>query len=268
MKLFAFTLDLESDYAGLINEYNIFKDPDKIEEVLSALNALGVKTTVFAVGEIFEQFPEIIKLFEKYNCEFEPHSYSHNFNHPDSEDEIKKAKAAYKAYFQKDPTGYRAPRGMISSDGIMNLERHGFLYDSSIFPSFFPNPFKYLLSNKEPHCYGDSSMLEIPLTSVSPFRLTLSISYIKLLGINIFRFFSLPDVICFDSHLHDFIVNDISYKKLSPTWHFIYSHNKFNGLELCIKFVEHIKQKGYKFCYMSELYNSYKKDPAQKEIIN
>lgn len=259
MKLFAFTLDLEADYAGMLTEYNIFKDPDKIEEVLSALKALDVKITVFSVGEIFEQFPETIKLFEKYNCEFEPHSYSHNFNHPDSEDEIEKAKAAYINYFQKNPTGYRAPRGMISFPGIKNLERQGFSYDSSIFPSFFPNPFKYLLSNREPHYFGNSNMLEIPITSVSPFRITLSISYIKLLGLNLFKMVSSPDVICFGSHLHDFIVNDTSYNKIPSIWKLIYSRNKLNGLDLCIKFLEHIKQKGYKFCFMSEIYNSYKK---------
>ena len=259
LKLFAFTLDLEAEYQGVIDQYEIFKDLPRIEEVLSALNSLDVKITVFTVGKIIESFPEIIKIFEKYDCEFEAHSYSHDFDNPDTEAEIKKAKTAYYNYFKKNPIGYRAPRGKITDSGIKHLERYGFLYDSSIFPSYFPNPFRYLFSNKEIHYYKDSNIMEIPITSVSPFRLTLSISYIKLLGVNFFLKQSLPDVICFDTHLHDFIVKETSFIKLPLIWKLIYSRNKFRGIDLCVKFLEHIKQKGYQFCYMSDIYNLYKK---------
>ena len=258
MKLFAFTLDLESDYAGLMNEYNILRDLVKIEEFLSALNSLDVKITAFTVGEMLEQFPKVIKTFEKYKCEFEPHSYSHDFNNPDSETEIKKAKRAYLNYFNKNPFGYRAPRGKITRSGIKKLEKYGFLYDSSIFPSYFPNPFLYLFSNREIHYYKNSSIVEIPFTSISPFRVTLSISYIKLLGIDFFVKQALPNIICFGSHLHDFIHSNDSFNKLPLVWKLIYSRNKLNGIDYCIKFLTHVKKEGYQFCYLSELYNLYK----------
>ncbi len=254
MKLFAFTLDLEADYAGVVGKYEIFKDLGKVEEFLKALQSQGVKITVFVVGEIFELYPDVIKLFEKYECEFEPHSYSHNFKYPDSEIEIDKAKKAYHRFFNKNPRGYRAPRGIISSEGINNLEKHGFLYDSSIFPSYFPNPFRYLLANRQAHYYGNSNILEIPLTSLTPLRLTLSISYIKLLGIQLYTKLQLPDIICFDSHLVDFIHNEKSFGELPSLWKFIYSRNKFRGLEYCVKLLKHVKQEGFEFCYMSEIY--------------
>jgi len=243
----------------MLNEHYILNDIDKIEEVLSTLHSLGVKITAFTVGEIIEQYPDTIKLFEKYGCEFEPHSYSHDFDNPDSESELIKSKSAYVNYFKRNPLGYRAPRGKISSSGINNLEKQGFSYDSSVFPSFFPNPFKYLLSNRKAHYYGDSNILEIPITSVSPFRMTLSISYIKLLGLNFFKFFNLPDVVCFGSHLHDFIFNGESLDRLPLIWRLIYSRNKYRGIELCMRFLEHVKRKGYKFCYMSEIYDAHKK---------
>jgi len=258
MKLFAFTLDLEADYGGVVNQYGIFKDLGKIEEVLSELNVLGVKITVFVVGEILELFPDVIKVFEKYHCEFEPHSYSHNFNNPDSEYEIERSKIVYFNYFKRYPRGYRAPRGKISDSGIKFLEKHGFLYDSSIFPSYFPNPFRYLFRNRRIHYYGNSKIVEIPFASVTPFRLTLSISYIKLLGVNLFKKLSLPDVVCFDSHLHDFIINENSFNKLPLFQRLIYSRNKHKGVDYCIRFLEHVKQKGYKFCYMSEIYELFK----------
>jgi len=260
LKFFAFTMDLEADYAGALDhKYGLFRDITKIEELLYTLNKFGVKVTVFTVGEIFSLFPNVIRLFEKYGCEFEAHSYSHNFDTSDSESEIEKCRAAYLNYFQKYPKGYRAPRGKISDAGIMALEKKGFLYDSSIFPSYFPNPFRYLFCNRDIHYYKGSHIMEIPFTSLSPLRLTLSISYIKLFGLNFFKKLSLPDVVCFDSHLHDFFIIRESFDRLPLKWRLIYSRNKYRGLELCMNYLEHVKQKGYKFCYMSEIYYSHKK---------
>lgn len=260
LKLFAFTIDLEADYAGLVGNYEIFKDLDNIEKILLAFKSLDVKITIFTVGEIFDLFPHVIKLFEKYNCEFEAHSYSHNFDTPDSETEIEKARSAYLNYFNRNPVGYRAPRGKISDAGITFLEKYGFSYDSSIFPSYFPDPFKYLFSKKEVHYYKDSNIMEIPFTSLSPFRFPLSISYIKLIGLNFYKKLSLPNVLCFGSHLHDFIISEESYKKLPSIWKFIYSRNKYNGIDLCMNFLNHIKGKDYKFCYVSEIYESHKRE--------
>lgn len=261
-KHFAFTLDLEADHAGPVRQYEIFKEPHKIEQVLSILNSIGVKITIFVVGEIFGRYPDIIKIFEKYDCEFEVHSYSHNVVNPHLEYEIERVKSAYFDYFNRYPTGYRAPLGKISSPAIALLEKHGFLYDSSIFPSYYPNPFRYLFHNRKIHYFNNSNIVEIPLTSITPFRLTLSLSYIKLLGLKfflkLFQVFDLPDVICFSSHLHDFIISENSYNKLPYFWKFIYSRNKFSGIDFCIKFLKYIKQRDYQFCFMSDIYKLYK----------
>ena len=258
MKLFAFTLDLESDYAGVVNRYGIFRDSEKIEKLLSLLASLDIKITVFAVGEILDSYPDIIRIFEKYNCEFEPHSHSHNFSRPDSESEISRCREAYFNYFKRYPSGYRAPRGMISEIGIKLLEKHGFKYDSSIIPSYFPNPFKYLLKKRQAHYCDNSGIMEIPFTVVTPFRLTLSVSYIKLLGDDFFKKASLPDTVCFGSHLHDFICDADSFSSLPILWKFIYSVNKFKGIDYCVEFLKDVKLKGYRFCYMSEIFDKYK----------
>ncbi len=258
LKKFAFTLDLEPEYAGNTYQYEIFKEPAKIDEFLSIMYDCGVKITVFTVGEIFERFPEIIEIFEKYDCEFEAHSYSHSLTAPDSDEEIEKSKSAYYNYFNKYPKGYRAPQGRITDSGIRSLEKNGFLYDSSIFPSYYPNPFKYLLCKRGIHYSNNSEIMEIPLTSITPLRLSLSISYIKLLGIDFIiklcQVFKIPDTICFNAHLHDFIVNENSYSKLSPFWKFIFGRNKYKGIDYCVQFMEYIKKRGYRFCYMSEVY--------------
>lgn len=262
MKLLAFTLDLESEYAGCVNEHGIFKDTARIAELLKVITYLGVKITVFVVGKILEQYPEVIRIFEQFNCEFEAHSYSHDINVQETEQEIEKAKSAYFNYFKKYPQGYRAARGLISPFTIQLLEKHGYLYDSSVFPSYFPNPLKYLFSKRHIHYYNNSKILEIPLTSITPLRLTLSISYIKLLGLNVykmlFRLIRLPDVICFDSHLHDFIIIKDSYCKLSWFWKFIYGRNSSSGIDYLVGFLKEANQRGYRFCYMSEVYAKYR----------
>lgn len=272
MKLFAFTIDLESDYAGCINSNEIFNDLEKIEKVLSTLTSLEVKITVFAVGKLFASFPEVIKLFEKYKCEFEAHSYSHDFKNPDSEFEIVKSREAYFNYFGKYPKGYRAPRGNISISGINYLNKYGFSYDSSVIPSFFPNPFRGFISNNQIHFHDGTKIMEIPVTAITPFRILLSVSYMKMLGINFFTklssFSNLPDIICFDSHLHDFIFVENSYNNLFPLWKIFYGINKFKGVDFCTKYLKHIKDMGYRFCYMSEAYNLHKEiSPVSKPSL-
>lgn len=101
--------------------------------------------------------------------------------------------------------------------------------------------------------------MEIPFTSLSPFRITLSISYIKLLGLNFYKKLALPNVVCFGSHVHDFIVDDDSFDKLPLIWRLIYSRNKYNGTELCIDYLEYVRRKGYEFCYMSDIYSAHKR---------
>lgn len=258
MRRFAFTFDFEASYSGCVGQYEIFHDREKIEHILSILRPLDVKMTVFVVAEIFKLYPEIVRIFERYNCEFEVHSYSHNVVNQDLEYEITKAKTAYFDYFKKYPSGYRAPLGKISLDTIKLLEKHGFLYDSSIFPSYYPNPLRYIFRNRKVHYFGNTNIMEIPITSITPFRLTLSLSYVKLLGINsylkLLRIFNPPDFICFSSHLHDFIVSDNAYSKLPPFWKFIYGRNMFSGIDFCVAFLKYIKRKGYKFCFLSEIY--------------
>jgi len=262
VKNFAFTLDLESEYAGYARQYRIFKEPGKIEKVLSALDSLGVKITVFVVGEIFENYPGIIRLFEKYNCEFEAHSYSHNIIGPDQEYEVSRSREAYFGYFRRYPTGYRAPLGKLSPRTIAALEKYGFLYDSSIFPSYYPDPLRYLFCNRDIHDIGSSGMAEIPVTSLMPLRLTLSLSYLKLFGIGFYlrlsRIFGLPPTVCFNSHLHDFIFSEGAYQSLPFFWKLVHGRNRLSGADFCVEFLEYVRARGYRFCYMSDIYKLYK----------
>lgn len=262
MKLFSFTLDLEPEYSGQIDRDEILLNKEKIKEILSILKSLEIKITVFVVGKLFDSHPDIVNLFQEYDCEFELHSYSHLISNTNINTEIEKGIKSYVNYFNRSPKGYRSPQGRISNASLDVLEKKEFLYDSSVFPSYYPNPFRYLFCKRTPHYLKNHNLLEIPLTSITPFRLTLSLSYLKLFGINFYfyliRLFGLPDFICFDVHLHDFIVVESSYQKLSPFWKFVYGRNKYLGIDLCKQFITFIKQQGYCIRFMSEIVNLHK----------
>ena len=259
---FAFTLDLESDYASLLPEARnrILDDPARVREVLGALAEKGIRGTAFVVGQVIESHPKIIDAFADHKWEFELHSYSHDTSKPDTAHELSRGRAAFVRRFGREPAGYRAPQGRITSEGIGRLVEAGFRYDSSVFPSYFPNPLRYLAMPRAPHLWdvgGGKRMLEIPMTTVTPLRLTLSTSYIKLLGPSFYetciRVFGLPDVVCFDSHLHDFIEVQDSYRELPPFWKFVYGRNYGAGLSITLDLLDRVRARGYEFLHLSEI---------------
>ena len=259
---FAFTLDLESDYASLLPSVRnrILEQPDRVKAVLSALGEKGIRGTAFVVGQVIESYPRIIDVFQEHRWEFELHSYSHDTARPDTADEIARGREAFVRRFGRDPLGYRAPQGRISNEGIARLAEAGFHYDTSVFPSYFPDPLRYIAMPRAPHFREAPSgrrLLEIPMTTVTPLRLTLSTSYIKLLGPSFYRaaigVFGLPEVVCFDSHLHDFILEPESYRELRPFWKFVYGRNRDHGLSITLDLLDQIRERGYEFRYLSEV---------------
>ncbi len=261
-RTFAMTLDLESDFSGALrDEYSLLLRLDTVEHLLDRLKDRNVKLSVFAVGELLEKFPEMIELFVRYGAEFHCHSYSHDPAAPDSEEEIRRSRDVFIRYFGRPPEGYRAPDGRISPQGIGFLERHGFKFDASVFPSYYPNPLKYLFRNPQVHYVRDSGLVEIPNTPISPLRIMLSLSYVKLLGIGVYRgmlrWSRLPDTAVFGSHLHDFITEGQALGKMSRFWRFIYRRNQDKGLIFLEKILDYFCAKGYDFVYISEIYRRF-----------
>ncbi len=259
---FAFTLDLESDYASLLPSVRnrILEQPERVKAVLSALGEKGIRGTAFVVGQVIESYPRIIDVFQEHQWEFELHSYSHDTARPDTVDEIARGREAFVRRFGRDPVGYRAPQGRISNEGIARLADAGFHYDTSVFPSYFPDPLRYIAMPRAPHfrkAPGGRRLLEVPMTTVTPLRLTLSTSYIKLLGPSFYRaaigVFGLPEVVCFDSHLHDFILEPESYRELRPFWKFVYGRHRDHGLSITLDLLDQVRERGYEFRYLSEV---------------
>ena len=262
-RAFAMTLDLEKDFSGALeNEDKILRSHAHITELLELLQTEQVKLSVFVVGELLETYSDVIGLFQLYDCEFHCHSFSHKSPQSNSEEDVRLCRDSFIAYFNNPPLGYRAPDGRINSEGIKNLEKYGFKFDSSFFPSYYPNPAKYLFKTRKPHRLKGTQLLELPNTSFSPFRIMLSISYVKMLGMASFRRLlrvsSLPEVVVFGSHLHDFFADEDMLQQLPRVWKWIYSRNAEKGLEYLAETLKYFRDQGYRFEYMSEMCTRYR----------
>jgi hypothetical protein len=261
-RIFAMTLDLESDFSGALrNETSLLLRLDSVEHLLHRLEDRNVKLSVFTVGQLLERFPKMIELLVRYGAEFHCHSYSHDPAAPDSEEEIRRSREVFIRYFGRPPQGYRAPDGRISPQGIGLLERYGFKFDASIFPSYYPNPLKYLFRNSQVHYFRDSGLVEIPNTPISPLRIMLSLSYVKLLGIGLYRrmlrWSRLPDTAVFGAHLHDFFTDDEALERMSRFWGFVYRRNQHQGLTFMEDILDYFHANGYDFVYISEIYRGF-----------
>lgn len=247
------TLDLEPDHAGRAPESFDAWAEDKVDIFLRLLTRYNAKLTAFVVAETLEKRPETIKQLLQFGTEFHLHSHTHDLEEYDAIREIYRGKEVYERFFKQSPKGYRAPEGRISEEGWRVLNKEGFLFDASIYPSFLPK-ISYFHYPREPFNHLRSGLLEFPYATVTPLRLVVSLSWIKLLGWKFYRplleRFSLPHVLVFNLHLHD-LWSLPAYDKLPLFWKIVYARNRDRGLEFLDHFLSFIAGKGCRFSTIS-----------------
>ena len=250
------TLDFEEDYGDRVNEFNIYKNSfDKIEELKSLYDSLEIPVSAFITTNILDKdnIAEVIKwLANDYHC----HSHSHNTQSFDSKNEITTCFSKFKEHFGYEPLGYRAPKGVLYPGDIQLIKDTGFSFSSSLFPSIRIGTFNNLKSPQAPFIY-DTGLLEIPLAVVNKIRLIVSLSYQKLLGSSLshglYKTFGLPNIVVYDSHLHDYIISEKSFAQLPAFMRSVYSVNKDSGKQIFYDFVNYLKTEGYSFITMTDL---------------
>ncbi|MDR9756674.1 MAG: polysaccharide deacetylase family protein [Thermoanaerobacterales bacterium] len=265
-KIACLTLDVECDFGDLLAEPK-YEGIKYIPGLVEFFKTKDLPLTCFIQGSLMETHSEYIDKLAEINADCHLHSYSHpGPGKSDFEYEIKAGKVAYKEFFGCEPIGYRAPLGVISEEDLTLLAREGFKFDSSIFPSFRPGAFNNLNNQIEPYI-TKSGIVEIPFSVLSKWvRIPLSLSYIKLFGWPYrmaIKKCPLPHLIIFDFHLHDlFHLESLRYltqQHFSPLYRYIYNkiylNQKVDGLKLLEGFVDVLKESGYSFMKLSELYN-------------
>jgi hypothetical protein len=273
-KIACFTLDLEPDlYTS--GSHEILLNPDYFRRIETFFINNRLKLTTFVVANMLELGLPISEIFTNIDTEFELHSYSHDTCRPDSEQEILLGKKYYIDHFGKSPRGYRAPNGDISYAGLEILSREGFLYDASIFPSWRPElGYNYSRLPLSPWKYAEfPQLIEMPFAAIRTVRTVISMSFLKLFGLNFYRMmfnlFGFPEILVFDSHLHDFIHPKSILDLPRYDWRkHALMRNGDNTFPLMQGFVDFIRSKGYIFAHMSELFNQLKASEDKILTIN
>ncbi len=259
-KIACLTLDFELDYGDRTGDFNILKDNiDDISRLADAFREFETPVSAFARTDIFETYPEALDAAKNIASDFHTHSHTHNTVDFNSHLEFSQMKEAFHKTFGYYPIGYRAPQGVLYEGDVERLRQEGFLFSSSVFPSYRPGKFNNMKVPLSPFIY-ENGLLEIPIAAVPGIRYTISSSYMKLLGYSmnklIWDFFGLPNILLVDMHLHDFIVNPKSFSKLPVPIQVAYSINKTKGILYISKFIKHLKKLGYQFFTVTDLYES------------
>ncbi|MBC7090508.1 MAG: polysaccharide deacetylase family protein [Nitrososphaeria archaeon] len=206
----AFSVDLEYWWCNeFLTNYLPNRKEDQIIEslspILKLLDKYNVRATFFVLGIVAEKHPDVIELIYNKGHEISSHAWSHKplhkLNKNEFENEMDKSvKLLYKLIHEK-PKGFRAPSFSLNNNtkwALNILEKHGFYYDSSIFPI---RTILYGVPNAPLHPYRiskdnvsiedpKSPILEAPLTVYKIFGLNIPIAggfYLRLIPFDILK---------------------------------------------------------------------------------
>ncbi len=256
------TLDIESDLLDKSGRIHMFENTDLMRRYSTIVQKHKIKVTGFLVTSLIEKYSaEIGRLSHTIPIEFGVHSHSHERRLKYFADEVSSSIAAYEDFFGAPPIGYRAPNGLINREGIISLIENQFKYDASIFPSIRMDEYGYSnlhLPNKPfRFVHSGNEIIELPAACLDTIRLVFSMSYIKFLGLDIYktlmRFFPLPDVVVLDSHPYDYYTNRIA-ANIRGWKRYAHLRNGDKAFEVFESVVTLLQEKGYEFMFMSELY--------------
>ncbi len=183
------TLDVED-----LRPSDQFEDRSKLmtEKVLDLFSEMNIRATIFVVGDVAKNHPEIINKAVKDGHEIGLHSHKHiplQLLTPDEfEQELSGAKTLLQEISGQEINGYRAPTMSLTHKtrwAVPILKRVGFTYSSSVLPAKNPlygwdglprHPFRWLNSVIEFPCPVTNILgFTIPYLGGAYFRLFPSI---------------------------------------------------------------------------------------------
>lgn len=177
--LLSFDLE-EYDKAGE-NKFILGYKGAKVVQTL--LQKKGVTATFFVTGSFYEKYPDFVKELAK-NHEIAYHGLEHGDDYYSMPGET-----AFRRLFtgknklEKDLEitvgGFRAPRLRPPSYKI--LKKTGFLYSSSLHPTYVPGRYNHFTDPREP--FTAEGVLEIPVSVTPVVRLPVSWVWFRLCGV-------------------------------------------------------------------------------------
>lgn len=263
--IFIMTVDVDS-WSSLLNYYSIDRDVSmvdakvNIEEGLDKLLRLfdqhTIKATFFVPGEVAKRHEEAILKIHRKGHEIACHGLTHEKDEflrkaCEQETNLKEATSIIEKIVGYRPLGFRAPCLRINSTTIQVLKKLGYIYDSSVIPTFVPGYYGLFSAPKKPYYLSHNlileqdsgEILEIPV-SVNPLLpLPLSAAWMRNLGLLWVKFgikinFTLKYPVVFYIHPRDVV----SLPKIRGLpWH-LYKNIGLTGLNMLDKIINYVKQ--------------------------
>jgi len=252
------TLDLESDWF-VDRPGRTYLTVEYLSEYIDLIQSVDVPVSVFVVGRLLEERPDVVeRLRTELDTEFHLHSYAHDPKMPDGfRTDLREGIEAFESFFGRRPQGYRAPLGKISDQQLTTLDREGFEFDSSIFPSYRPGAYNNLSAPTEPYRpHNTDRLVELPVGVVPYLRIPTAQSYLKLGGQSYVRLLDMlapPDPLVFVSHLHDFFETPANEYRSQPM-KAIQERNLEESTTLFRALIRRLTASGYRFSTIRELY--------------
>jgi len=138
------SIDVEEIFHGeYTQQYSCglqYRTPNNIPEILNFLEECNVRATFFIVGEIAEKYPEVIKDIQKEGHEVAFHGWDHKPLWKLTPRQFREEVRIFKKLYP-NCIGFRAPSFSLNNKtkwALKMLYEEGFLYDSSIFPTWTP----------------------------------------------------------------------------------------------------------------------------------
>lgn len=281
------TVDVDS-WSSLLRFYGV--DHDRSEAGSQAKDENGtlrlvdlfekhrILATFFVPGEVARSHPDMVRLLHAKGHEVACHGLLHLkdeclLERAKQEERIKEATQIIKKILGIQPVGFRAPCLRANQDTITLLSENGYLYDSSIIPTFIPGYYGNLDLRFRPYwlTLGPSvvenrkTFLEIPV-SVNPLMLLpFSAAWLRNLGGRWVRLglrmnFLLHNPVVMYVHPRD--VTPLPNVKGIP-WH-LHRNTGFSALEILDKVISYAKTLGATFLRAIDL--AYSLHEFQEEI--
>lgn len=134
-----------------------------LRQVMRVLSETGVKATFFCTGNFAKARPEVLRKMIHDGHEVACHGVDHFAPH---EDDVARSKEIIEEIIGRKVYGYRQPRMFKIDYGEM--ERCGYLYDSSVNPAFIPGRYNNLKVSRKPFYRGN--IIEVPVSVATRVR--------------------------------------------------------------------------------------------------
>ncbi|MBU0757071.1 MAG: polysaccharide deacetylase family protein, partial [Nanoarchaeota archaeon] len=157
------------------------------ERLLQLLDRYNVKCTFFVTGRFAQREKDQVRKIVREGHEIAGHGFCHFYRGHgvlDLEQDISECRQVLSSCIKQKILGFRAPQMQYSKHLIQLLDKHGFLYDSSLHPAFLPG--YYINSNMSRSPFrpiADSKVIEFPV-AVDRLRFPVSWVFTRFFGVS------------------------------------------------------------------------------------